>query len=105
MDISKINQPLTQFSENLSKQIHIDKVFVFGSYSKGTATENSDIDVVVVSENFRGQDEFSRWKILDVAAHYISPEIQAWGFTQDELDEADELTTLGQARTKGIRVI
>lgn len=35
-------------------QINIEKVVLFGSYSKGTQNEYSDIDLAVVSNDFEG---------------------------------------------------
>jgi hypothetical protein len=36
---------------------------------------------------------------LDKVAQFIRPEVVATGFTQEELESADELTILGNART------
>lgn len=105
MDIKQIQKPLTQFVANIPPSLKVDKVLVFGSYSKGTATKDSDIDVVVASEDFEKIDHFDRIKILDTAAGDIKPEVQAWGFTNQELESFDELTTAGQARTSGIRFV
>jgi predicted nucleotidyltransferase len=105
MDISQIQQPLNQFLQAVSQDIQIDQLILFGSYLEGNAGPDSDIDVVVVSENFRTIDPFDRSRLLDKAAGDIAPEIQAWGFTPEELEAADELTTLGYARTAGVRII
>jgi len=105
MDIKQVQKPLTQFVQNIPASIKVDQVIVFGSYLEGKARPDSDIDVVVVSENFRDIEPFDRSRMLDKAAGDINPEIQAWGFTTEELEAADELTTLGYARTSGIRCI
>ena len=105
MDINQIQQPLNQFLQAVSKNVRVDQLIIFGSYLEGKARSDSDIDVVVVSENFRDIDPFDRSRMLDNAAGDINPEIQAWGFTAEELEAADELTTLGYARTSGIRFI
>lgn len=42
------------------KGLNISKIILFGSQAKGGATEESDIDVVIVSDDFRGQDIFER---------------------------------------------
>lgn len=41
--ISSIKKAITP----IAKQYGISKVFLFGSYAKGTANENSDIDLLV----------------------------------------------------------
>jgi len=37
----------------LQSAFHPQKLILFGSQARGTATEDSDIDVVIVSESFR----------------------------------------------------
>ena len=36
----------------LSKEININKVILFGSYAKGTNHEDSDIDLAIFSDDF-----------------------------------------------------
>ena len=42
------------------KGIHIIQMILVGSQARGTAREDSDIDVVIVSVDFRGKDIFER---------------------------------------------
>lgn len=60
--------------------IPVEKVIVFGSYARGNARKDSDIDVCVVSPKF-GKDEitefgelnFLRWKLDNrIEAHPVS---------------------------------
>lgn len=46
------------------KGIRIEKVLVFGSYGRGTATERSDIDLVFISPDFERFNLLERQKIL-----------------------------------------
>lgn len=105
MDLSQIQPPLNQFLQAVSSRIKVDQMIIFGSYLEGTAREDSDIDVVVVSEDFKKLRADKRTQVLDQAARFIRPEIQAWGLTNEEMEAADELTTFGYARTSGIRFI
>lgn len=105
MDIKQVQKPLTQFVKNIPASIKVDQVIVFGSYLEGTARSDSDIDVIVVSDDFRGMDEDQRLKLLYQSRRFIEPEVHRWGFTSEELNQASELTTLGYARTSGIRFI
>lgn len=43
--------------------LNISKIIVFGSSVKGTAREDSDIDIVIVSEDFRGKNILQRAKM------------------------------------------
>jgi predicted nucleotidyltransferase len=40
--------------------ISIEKIVVFGSYAKGKEKEYSDIDIIIVSKDFREKDIFQR---------------------------------------------
>jgi len=42
------------------RKICVDKIVVFGSYARGKERRSSDIDIIVVSENFREKDIFER---------------------------------------------
>ena len=43
--------------------LNISKIIVFGSRGNGTAREDSDIDIVIVSEDFRGKNILQRVKM------------------------------------------
>ncbi|HEX9596848.1 MAG TPA: nucleotidyltransferase domain-containing protein [Anaerolineales bacterium] len=104
MDTRPIARRLTEFRKALAKQIQMAELIVFGSYLEGNATEDSDIDVIIVSDDFTGMTEDERLDILEDAAGLDEPIIHAWGFTPREMEQAGELTTLGYARTAGLRV-
>jgi predicted nucleotidyltransferase len=42
------------------KGLKVSKIVVFGSQARGTATEESDIDLVIVSEDFKRKNIFKR---------------------------------------------
>ena len=63
--------------------IPIQKAFLYGSYVNGTANEESDIDVMLVSEVFGNND--------------INIKVKAWLFTQD-IDSRIEPYTVGLQR-------
>jgi len=48
----EIRQIVKKYVDYISKDIHVDRVILFGSYANGTATEDSDIDVAIDSPNF-----------------------------------------------------
>jgi predicted nucleotidyltransferase len=66
-DISKlgINQKaLERFKEDISGKIAVDSYTLFGSYSRGEAYEESDIDILVLTEDKLSHRE--RRKITDI---------------------------------------
>jgi predicted nucleotidyltransferase len=42
------------------KGISVNRIILFGSYSKGTATQDSDVDVAIISDDFTGKTIFER---------------------------------------------
>jgi len=44
--------------------VNVSQIIVFGSHVKGTATTESDIDMIIVSEDFRRKDIFKRVKMI-----------------------------------------
>jgi hypothetical protein len=60
-DKQKIVDIVLKFAEVVSKEMQINKVILYGSYSKGGHDIDSDIDVAVISPDFTGdriEDQF-----------------------------------------------
>ncbi|MGE5343190.1 MAG: nucleotidyltransferase domain-containing protein [Candidatus Omnitrophota bacterium] len=52
MDKTEVIEKLKGYTERIKKYFAIRMVILFGSYSKNTAREDSDIDVAVVLDRF-----------------------------------------------------
>jgi predicted nucleotidyltransferase len=48
------------FSLLRERNISVDKIVVFGSYARNTAKADSDIDIIIVSKDFRGKGIFKK---------------------------------------------
>ena len=48
MDKENVIKRLNQYSDLVREVLRVKKIILFGSYAKGTAREDSDIDVAVV---------------------------------------------------------
>ena len=59
--VSLIRNYISRLNQN---NILVEKVFLFGSYSKGTPREDSDIDIAVISTAFAGNRYFDRRRIV-----------------------------------------
>src|SRR5258705_84936 len=61
----ELEQIVKAYVSNLrEKGIQVEKVIVFGSYGRGTATENSDIDLAFIAKDFDRYNLFQRQKLL-----------------------------------------
>ena len=45
----QIYERLQKISERLKKEYHAEKVILFGSYARGDATEDSDVDLFIIA--------------------------------------------------------
>lgn len=65
--------------------IHAERVMLFGSQARGTATEGSDIDLFVVSTDWARYNERERFEMLGIASARILEPVQARGVTPEEI--------------------
>lgn len=75
MVTEEIRRIINQFVAILeSRGIHVDKAVLYGSYSIGTNTPDSDLDLAVISPDF-GKDRFDEGKMLMQLAWRIDPRL------------------------------
>jgi predicted nucleotidyltransferase len=53
-DLTKIKTIVEKYAKELNKKFDIKDIYIFGSYSKNNFNEDSDIDVLVISDDFTG---------------------------------------------------
>ncbi len=81
---------LKRFLEALEKRgIKIEKAFVFGSRVRGDWLEDSDIDLVIISEDFKKMKFLERLDLIEKVQweENISPHIEALPYTKEEFEE------------------
>lgn len=72
-----------------ARGIKLQKVILYGSYPTGTNREESDIDVVVISNDFIGKDYWERIDILTEVIYVIFAPVDAVAMTPDEWERGD----------------
>lgn len=70
-------------------QIQVQKVILFGSYARGTAKDDSDIDMAFVSEDFDRFSLFERQRILAECRDDLTP-TDVLGFSPSMLERKRE---------------
>ena len=55
-----IKEKLKDFKKNLNKKIQIKEMILFGSRANGKSRKNSDVDLIIVSPEFKNLDFFQR---------------------------------------------
>jgi predicted nucleotidyltransferase len=63
------------------------RIILYGSYAKGNPREDSDIDLIVISENFSQMNIRERLETLGIAAGRVFEPIEAIGYTEEEIKD------------------
>lgn len=85
MDQDAVLRTVRQFKQALeSIEIQVVQLILYGSHTDGTAREDSDIDVVVISPSFSDKDYWQRIDILTEAIYKVFAPIEASAFTPEE---------------------
>ena len=71
------------------------QILLYGSYAAGGAPrEDSDIDVIVISEDFKKMNLRERLELLGIAAGKVFEPIEALGYTPEEIESHKKETFL-----------
>ena len=73
------------YVREVAKNYRVSQVILFGSYAKGTAHEESDIDLVIVSPDFRNRAEMDILEHLSRMAAQVSPLLEVLAWTPEDL--------------------
>jgi len=61
---SWIESLIQDLSEEIKKNIKLNAIIIFGSHNEGTATNESDVDLAIVSPSFIGMSSLDRRKAI-----------------------------------------
>jgi uncharacterized protein len=101
----EIKAIIDRYSEEIKKLGVIpEAILLYGSYAQGNAREDSDIDLIVVSGDFRDMNLRERLELLGLAAGRVFEPIEALGYTSDELDANRKGTFLEEALKVSSRI-
>ena len=96
---------LGRFAEEIAKMgVAPEKILLYGSYARGDAREDSDIDVIIISEDFKRMNLRERLELLGLAAGKIFEPIEALGYTPAEFEANRKGTFLEDALKESSRM-
>jgi len=82
MDKATVISIIRKFQIALEKKhIQIEMIILYGSYANNSARFGSDIDLIVISKNFKNINLFQRMEILTEAIYEVRAPIEALAFT------------------------
>jgi predicted nucleotidyltransferase len=92
MDKKTVLEIISNFRKAIeSKGIKTNKLILFGSYATGKYREDSDIDVVVISQDFNDKDYWERIDILSSAIYQVFQPIEAVAMTPEEWERGKSM--------------
>lgn len=96
---------IRQFVNTLeSRGIHVEKAVLYGSYSTGMNTPDSDLDVAVISPDF-GKDRFEEGKMLMQLAWRVDPRLHPVPFSTEAYEHDSWVPLVHEIRENGIEVL
>jgi predicted nucleotidyltransferase len=66
IDFEALNRIARDYASEVSRELPVEKVVLFGSYAKETATEQSDVDICFFLKSYDGKRK------VDLVAHILS---------------------------------
>ncbi len=88
-DNRPIMERLEKFLCTANASVSFTKVLLFGSTARGTRKAESDVDLVVISEDFQGVPELERsGRLLDMWPY--SEHLQVLAYTPEEFEQVKE---------------
>ncbi len=101
-NIDQIKSIIKQYIKIIKQhKIEINKIFLFGSYARGTATEDSDIDIAIISNDFEGDRFSDRRKIVPLRRN-IDRRLEPIPFRTEDFTKSDPLAL--EIMTNGIEI-
>ena len=83
--------------------ISVEKVFLYGSYSSDTATDHSDIDLLIVTNNVDVDDDFIVGKIWKLTRK-ISTKIEPFLIGFNRFEQSNNSPLIDFIKKKGIEI-
>ncbi len=84
--------------------INVERAILFGSFAKGNSRKDSDIDLIIVSEDFKKMNLRQRLEVLGIAAVRIMKPIEAKGYTLKEISSPSKPMFLSHVLKIGMGV-
>ena len=86
-----------------SEGISVNQAFLFGSYSTDTASESSDIDVMIVSDKYDESDDMVIGKIWNLTRR-ISTKIEPFLIGNKKFKEDNTSPLINMVKEHGIEI-
>jgi predicted nucleotidyltransferase len=91
---TELDRAIADFVQRLEAGIRVEAIVLYGSYARGTAYEQSDIDVAVISPDFNGLPMYKRQERIALLTLYRDLRITPIGYSSAEYARHDPASFL-----------
>ncbi len=93
---------IKEYISRLKPNLNTYKVILYGSMVNGTyKSGESDVDLLVISEDFKNFDEDERFDLLYKNTAGLPLDWHLYGFTPEEIEKVSPFNTLSEAIRTG----
>jgi len=107
MDKNELIIKLKEFKEQVKRKYGVEKIILFGSYSRGIANEDSDVDLIIVG-NFESKGNLKRAPIFYKEWHLVQNidlPVDIICYTTEEFNELkNQITIVKEAVEEGMEI-
>ena len=91
----EVYKVIDEYKQRLEEmRINVKKIILYGSHATRKAREDSDIDLVIVSDDFKNMDTWERMCLLGRARIGIKRPMEIMGLTEEELESETKLNCI-----------
>ncbi len=85
-NLSTIKKLISDYIKELENYgVRVEKVILYGSCARGTATKYSDIDIVIISKSLARWKPIERLQMLSRATENVDAPLEVIGYTPQEI--------------------
>ncbi|VAW23497.1 hypothetical protein MNBD_BACTEROID01-2566 [hydrothermal vent metagenome] len=84
--------------------ITVEKAYLYGSYSTGTAKGSSDIDLMIVINNFDANDDFVAGKIWRLTRK-VDTKIEPFLIGIDRFNNSNDSPLINLIKKRGVEIV
>ena len=100
-----INTLVAAYLSTFPSEVRVDSVFLFGSFARGDQREDSDVDLLILSDDFKEMPFIKRLELLSkLRNHPMTGEVamDIFGYTPEEFERLEnESVIMRQAKKEG----
>lgn len=85
IDINKVEEIVREYTELVKNELNISNVYLYGSYAKGTYSDDSDIDIAIIGEDFSGDPVEDTLKLMRIRRR-VDTRIEPHPFKSSDFD-------------------